>query len=293
MEQGVLIARYSDGDQSRLGVVEGELLRPIDKRAIHRSLDTNREGVAALAMFEAAQLAGHLEPAQRLRDVHLLAPVPRPQKIIGIGGNYAEHVRESAMHLTDFPVIFAKFPNTIQDPEMPIVLNREDVAVDYEGELCVVIGKVIKRVPTTKALDSVAGYTVANDVSARTWQTRVSQWTAGKSFDTFCPIGPWVATTESIQDPQALHIETNVDGEILQSSSTSHMVFSVAHLISEISKVMTLVPGDLILTGTPAGVGHSRVPPRYLGAGQVVTVQIEGIGTLSNPVTREIESGES
>jgi 2-keto-4-pentenoate hydratase/2-oxohepta-3-ene-1,7-dioic acid hydratase in catechol pathway len=276
-----------------LGIVEGGSLRAIGESALEPSRDINREGVAALATFEAAKLVRHLEPATPLSELRLLAPVPRPQKIIGIGGNYAEHVRESAMQLTDHPVIFAKFPNTIQDPGMPIVLNDEDDAVDYEGELCVVIGTAVKRASTTTALHAAAGFTIANDVSARTWQNRVSQWTAGKSFDSFCPIGPWLATTESIPDPQTLHIETRVDGEVLQSASTSHMVFSVARLISEISRVMTLEPGDLILTGTPEGVGHSRIPPRYLAAGQVVDVSIEKIGTLSNPVRRESEEEEA
>lgn len=281
----MLIARYSNDQGVHLGMVEGSTVRPIDTSGMSLPEDASRIGVAALAA--AGWRDGQPLPLgqpQPLDSVRLLAPVPRPEKIFCVGVNYGLHAAESNLAPPPFPEIFAKFPNAIQDPDGPIVLLDSDPAVDYEGELVIVIGSVARNLTAETALQAVAGYTVGNDVSARTIQLRVTQWVTGKTPDTFCPIGPWMATSGTVGDPQSLAISTVIGDETLQSASTAQMIFTVAHLLVYLSSLVTLRPGDLILTGTPAGVGHSRKPPRYLQAGDTVEVTIERIGTLRNPV---------
>jgi 2-keto-4-pentenoate hydratase/2-oxohepta-3-ene-1,7-dioic acid hydratase in catechol pathway len=282
----MLIARYRDADGVGLGVVESSVLRPIDTARFALPDDTPLIGVASLAA--AGWRDGDalpLGPARGVDTIMLLAPVPRPEKIICVGVNYGRHAEESGIARPKFPEIFAKFANAIQDPAGPILLTDSDEAVDYEGELTVVIGSVARNLRPETALDAVAGYTVGNDVSARTVQLRVTQWVAGKTPDTFCPIGPWMATPATIGDPQALRIRTSIGDETLQDASTAEMIFGVGDLLVYLSSLLTLRPGDLILTGTPAGVGHSRTPPRYLHDGDVVDITIDRIGTLSNPVS--------
>ena len=281
----MLIARYRDDQAVHLGVVDGSTVRPIDTTRMSLGEDASRVGVAALAA--AGWRDGQPLPLgqpQPLDSVRLLAPVPRPEKIFCVGVNYGLHAAEANLAPPPFPEIFAKFPNAIQDPNGPIVLLAGDPAVDYEGELAIVIGSVARNLTADTALQAVAGYTVGNDVSARTIQLRVTQWVTGKTPDTFCPIGPWMATSGTVGDPQSLAISTVIGDETLQSASTAQMIFTVEHLLVYLSSLVTLRPGDLILTGTPAGVGHSRKPARYLHAGDVVEVAIEGIGTLRNPV---------
>jgi acylpyruvate hydrolase len=281
----MLIARYSGEQGVHLGVVEGSTVRPIDTSGMSLPADASRIGVAALAAtgWTDTQPLTLGEP-RPLDSVRLLAPVPHPEKILCVGVNYGLHAAESNIAPPPFPEIFAKFPNAIQDPGGPIVLLEGDPAVDYEGELTVVIGTVARDLTPDNALGAVAGYTVGNDVSARTVQLRVTQWVTGKTPDTFCPIGPWMATGGTIGDPQTLAISTAIGDETLQSASTSQMIFTVAHLLVYLSSMVTLQPGDIILTGTPAGVGHSRKPPRYLREGDVVEVTVDRIGTLRNPV---------
>lgn len=281
----MLIARYRDDHGVHLGVVEGSTVRRIDTSGLPLPEDASRIGVAALAAagWREEELLPLGQP-EALDSVRLLAPVPRPEKIICVGVNYGLHAAEADMTPPPFPEIFAKFPNSIQDPDGPIELLAGDPAIDYEGELTVIIGSTARNLTTETALQAVAGYTVGNDVSARTVQLRVTQWVTGKTPDTFCPIGPWMATSGTLGDPQALAISTVIGGETLQSASTAQMIFTVAHLLVYLSSMVTLRPGDLILTGTPAGVGHSRKPPRYLQAGDTVEVTIERIGTLRNPV---------
>jgi acylpyruvate hydrolase len=284
----VLIARYRDDQGVRLGVVDDPVVRPIDAARMSLPADAALIGVAALAASGWRDSdALPLGPPRLLETVRLLAPVPRPEKIICVGVNYGLHAAESNIAPPPFPEIFAKYPNTIQDPNGPIVLLKSDAAIDYEGELAVVIGSVARNLVPETALEAVAGYTVGNDVSARTVQLRVSQWVTGKTPDTFCPIGPWMATSGTVGDPQSLAIATAIGDETLQSASTAQMIFTVAHLLVYLSSLLTLRPGDLILTGTPAGVGHSRKPPRYLRDGDIVEVTIERIGTLRNPVVRD------
>jgi 2-keto-4-pentenoate hydratase/2-oxohepta-3-ene-1,7-dioic acid hydratase in catechol pathway len=281
----MLVARYRDGETVHLGVVDGSSVSPIDAARLSLPEDASRIGVAALAAsgwHDADALP--LGRPQPLESVQLLAPVPHPEKIICVGVNYGLHAAESNIAPPPFPEIFAKFPNAIQDPGGPIVLPGFDPAIDYEGELAVVIGSVARHLSPETALAAVAGYTIANDVSARTVQLRVSQWIAGKTPDTFCPIGPWMATPGTIGDPQSLQLTTSIGDDTLQDASTAQMIFTVADLMVYLSTLMTLRPGDLILTGTPAGVGHSRKPPRYLREGETVEVTIDRIGTLRNPV---------
>jgi 2-keto-4-pentenoate hydratase/2-oxohepta-3-ene-1,7-dioic acid hydratase in catechol pathway len=220
----------------------------------------------------------------------ILAPV-EPPVILCIGHNYRKHVEETGAKMPQHPVLFLKNLGAVQNPGDPIVLPtrlRSD-EVDYECELAVVIGKQCKNVTRAEALDFVLGYTAANDVSARDWQRRFGggQFCRGKSFDTFAPLGPVLVTKEEIPNPNALRIETRVNGETRQSSSTGDMIFDVPALIEFLSGSTTLYPGTIILTGTPSGVGMAMNPPRYLAAGDVVEIDIEKIGVLRNPVIAE------
>lgn len=219
-----------------------------------------------------------------LSDVQLQVPL-RPSKIIAIGRNYAEHAKETGSDLPKAPLIFAKFPSTLIGQGDAITWSESITQqVDWEVELCVVIGKRARNVSEEDSLKHVFGYTVANDVSARDLQLRTDgQWTRGKSLDTFCPVGPWVVTSDEISDPQNLNVKTTVNGEVRQDDNTKNMIFGVAHLISYCSRMFTLEPGDLILTGTPPGVGEGMKPPTYLKDGDSVTVSVEGIGDLTNP----------
>lgn len=220
----------------------------------------------------------------------LLAPV-EPPAIYCIGLNYKKHAAEGGFDPPRHPVIFMKAPSALQHPGDPIELPRalRSDKVDYECELAVVIGKAGKNIPEEDALDHVFGYTAANDVSARDWQKHGGggQWVRGKTFDTFCPLGPCLVTLDELPDPNAVGLRTFVSGEKLQDSNTSDLIFPVARLIAFISGSTTLLPGTVILTGTPSGVGFAQDPPRWLKPGDEVTVEIDGIGRLSNPVIEE------
>lgn len=216
-----------------------------------------------------------------------LAPL-RPGKIVAIGLNYLDHVRETGMETPERPIVFAKFPSSVVGPEDDIVVDRRVTArADWEVELAVVIGRPARDVAAEEALDHVFGYTVANDVSARDVQFADGQWVRGKSFDTFCPVGPVLVTRDEIPDPQLLRLTTSVNGELVQDSSTAEMIFGVAELIAFCSRSLTLAPGDLLLTGTPWGCGEFREPRRSLQDGDLVECAVEGIGTLRNTV-REV-----
>ncbi len=210
---------------------------------------------------------------------------PRPGKIVAIGLNYMDHVRESNMEAPAQPLVFTKFTTSVIGDGDPIVIDRAlTERVDWEVELAAVIGRAMSRVAIADALDHVSGYTVANDVSARDLQFSDGQWVRGKSLDSFCPLGPVVVPAAQIADPQALGLRTRVNGETVQDSTTAEMVFGVAELLSFCSRSFTLEPGDVVLTGTPWGCGEFMDPPRSLRDGDVVEVEIDGIGTLRNPV---------
>ncbi len=217
-------------------------------------------------------------------EVALLAPLSHPGKLICIGHNYRGH---TGAKVPEYPDIFAKFNNVIIGPDQPIVHPRLDIQLDYEGELAVVIGKPTRYVSEERALQAVAGYTIFNDVTARDYQKRCSQWTLGKSFDTFGPMGPALVTADEIPDPSHLEIMTLVNGEERQHSNTCDLIFTIPFLISYISQAITLEPGDLISTGTPSGTGAMHEPPVFLKPGDVVAVRVDRVGELANPIVAE------
>ncbi len=233
-------------------------------------------------------LFGSLRPTGETEAVaRLLSPLD-PPNILCIGLNYHEHARETKMDAPERPVLFLKPTTTLAGPDTPVVLPDIAYQVDYEGELTIVIGKAARSVSEADALDHVLGYTCANDVSARDWQLHLDkQWCRGKGFDTFCPLGPALVTADDIPDPGALLIQTRLNGETVQHSSTSDLIFPVPFLISYLSRSMTLLPGTVILTGTPPGTGMSRNPPRFLRPGDVCEVEIDGIGALRSPFVAE------
>ncbi|HUZ68672.1 MAG TPA: fumarylacetoacetate hydrolase family protein [Candidatus Saccharimonadales bacterium] len=215
-------------------------------------------------------------------------PVPRPGKIVCAGRNYADHAKELGNDVPTRPILFAKLATSVRGPFEDVVRPREVDDLDYEAELCVVIGTGGRRIPQERALAHVAGYCCANDVSARNAQLGLGdQWLRGKSFDTFCPIGPWIVTADEIPDPQALNVRCRVDGILRQDGRTADMIFDVTTLISYISDAFTLEPGDLILTGTPSGVAMGQQPAPWLQPGQLCEVEIPGIGTIANRIVAE------
>jgi 2-keto-4-pentenoate hydratase/2-oxohepta-3-ene-1,7-dioic acid hydratase in catechol pathway len=211
-------------------------------------------------------------------------PIERPGKIVCVGLNYRDHADEQGVDLPAEPLLFAKWPNSLIGPGEAIAIPPIVTQCDYEAELAVVVGARVKRVSKENALDAVRGYLCANDVTARDLQFSDGQWSRGKSPDTFCPVGPRLVPAAEVPNPHALWIRTSVNGEVLQDSTTANMVFGVDEILSHASQAITLEPGDLVLTGTPAGVGIFRTPKRLLEPGDEVTIEIEGLGTLTNPV---------
>ena len=240
-------------------------------------------GEAALDALRAAGSTAIEKRGRPLDELELLAPVPRPGKVVAIGRNYRDHAAEEGAEQPPAPLIFAKFPTSVVGPGADV---RWDPAltsqVDYEAELAIVIGRRARRLSPAEALDAVLGYTCLNDVSARDLQFGDGQWVRGKSLDTFCPMGPAIVTTDEIPDPQQLTISCRVGGAIVQEASTAQMYFGVAAIVSYCSQSFQLEPGDVIATGTPGGVGIFRDPPALLGDGDEVIVEIEGIGRLVN-----------
>lgn len=240
-------------------------------------------------------LASVLDPVDAVRDtapipldqVRLLPPIARPPKYLAAGLNYADHLAETGNPKPEFPVFFNKQSTCVIGPNDDIHKPRVSDMVDYEGELGLVIGTRCRHVPVEAALDVVAGYLVVNDVTVRDWQLKSPTMTLGKSFDTHGPIGPWLTTANEVPDPQALRIRTWVNGELLQDGNTSEMLYDIATQIATLTTAFTLEPGDVLATGTPAGVGIARQPPRWLKAGDIVKVEIDGLGALENHVVDE------
>lgn len=257
-----------------------------DRGKIHLGHDFNGQDAAAID----GQFPGEFRATdQRVAVAKLLAPIV-PRAIICIGLNYRDHARETGADIPDQPVVFMKNPATLSHPGDPIVIPPRMVnqpEVDVENELTVVIGRDCRGATLDSALDYVAGYTIGNDVSARRLQKGggAGQWVKGKSCDSFCPLGPAIVTPDELGDPQTLNVTTELNGQVMQQSNTSEMIFSVATLIAELSRDMTLLAGTVILTGTPSGVGVARNPPVFLKPGDTVTCRIDRIGELSNPVT--------
>jgi len=262
------------------------IIRFLDEYAHTRLGHEYRDGAATLLdgdMFKSLQDTG-----QRKKVHKLLAPI-LPSAILCIGLNYADHASETKTTTPQYPVLFMKNPAALNHPNDPILLPPsclDPLQVDFEVELAVVIGKAAKNVSAAEALDYVFGYTIGNDVSARRWQKHGGggQWVRGKSFDTFCPLGPELVTTDLIPDPQTLRLQCFLNGKLMQDANTSDMIFSVARLIEYLSEGMTLLPGTVIMSGTPSGVGFARNPPIFLKPGDNLELKIDNLGTLSNPV---------
>jgi acylpyruvate hydrolase len=282
------LVTFTNGSGERLGALQGENIVDLNQA-------DSRIPADILAFLEAGDSASQLAQAAvnsatqtiPLSSVKLLAPIPRPGKILCIGLNYSDHAAESGQPVPKFPVVFAKYTNTVISHGDEIVLPRVSKEVDYEAELGFVIGKRGRYIPEADALQYVAGYLPINDVSARDYQTRTSQWTMGKTFDTFAPMGPALVTADEVPDPHNLRIRLTIGDDVLQDSNTDKLIFGIPQLVASLSEVMTLEPGDVVSTGTPPGVGFAKKPPRFLKPGDVVSVSIEHLGTLTNPVVGE------
>jgi 2-keto-4-pentenoate hydratase/2-oxohepta-3-ene-1,7-dioic acid hydratase in catechol pathway len=269
------------GDEMFAVAHEEEAWVPLESLGVDG--DTTGEVIDALT-----QRIEPLDPSaggQTVQAEELLNPIVPPAKLLAIGMNYLDHMAETGTKQPENPVLFAKFPNALNEPYGRVVIDpRLTEKGDYEVELAVVIGKTTKGISEEDALDCVFGYSVANDVSARDWQRADGQFDRSKSFDTFCPIGPWITTADEVPDPQSMALKSWVNGEPRQDSSTKKMVFSVAYLIYYLARGMTLDPGDVILTGTPHGVGFVMDPPRHLAPGDVVECEVEGLGRIRNEI---------
>jgi 2-keto-4-pentenoate hydratase/2-oxohepta-3-ene-1,7-dioic acid hydratase in catechol pathway len=239
------------------------------------------------ALRHAAEAAGRARSRLPLGSVRLGPPIPRPPKFLAIGLNYADHVAEAGLEVPKLPTVFNKQSTCVAGPRDPIHMPRVSKALDYEGELGFVIGRRCRHVPRDRASEVIAGYLVVNDVSVRDWQLRVPTWTMGKSFDTHGPIGPWLTTPDEVGDPHGLRVRTWVNGELRQDSSTKHLIFNCFAIVEHLSTAFTLEPGDVVTTGTPGGVGIAMKPPRLLQVGDVVRVDVTGLGTLENAVVDE------
>lgn len=243
--------------------------------------------LAVIAAGIAAPESGITYPSYPLSEVRLHAPLNNPPRIFAIGLNYRDHAKESGMDIPTTPVVFFKLPTAIVGPGEPIVLPVNSTQPDYEAEFAFVIGRGGYRLAASEWRHHVYGYTIVNDVSARDVQFASTQWSLSKCFPTFCPLGPYIVTADEIADPHVLPIGLSIDGEQLQNSNTSNMVFKIPELIEYLSSITPLLPGDLISTGTPPGVGLGRTPKRWLKPGETVTVTVEGLGSLVNPVVAE------
>jgi 2-keto-4-pentenoate hydratase/2-oxohepta-3-ene-1,7-dioic acid hydratase in catechol pathway len=282
------LVTFKHRDQARVGVVEGEEVIDLSVAAA----DLPREMTAFLAAGEKALDAARnavRSGAARLplSEVQLQAPVPRPPEFLAIGLNYADHIEESGLGKPEFPVFFNKQSSCVVGPSDPIHLPRVSKALDYEGELAFVIGRRCRHVSRERAAEFIVGYTIVNDVSVRDWQFKAQTMTLGKSFDTHGPMGPWIVTPDELGDPHALDLRTYVNGERRQDSNTRHLVYDCFDQVETLSTVMTLEPGTVVSTGTPGGVGVAMKPPKFLVAGDVVRIEIAGIGTLENRVIAE------
>lgn len=271
------LCRFEHGGRTRIGIVCNLEVIPVE-----RPTDMG----ALIAGWR--QLRPQLEDIERdrkgavpLADANLLAPIARPGKIMAIGLNYADHVAESGMETPKHQTWFSKATTAVAGPFQPVQIPRVSTSVDYEAELVAIIGRGGRHIAAEDALDTVFGYACGNDVSVRDWQLRTPQWILGKSFDTHAPFGPWITTADEV-DPANLGIRGLVNDEARQSSNTTNLVFDVRAQIAHLSQAMTLEPGDLIFTGTPGGVGMGFKPPRLLTPGDVVTVEIDGLGAIKN-----------
>jgi 2,4-diketo-3-deoxy-L-fuconate hydrolase len=275
-----LVTYSTGGGEPRVGAIEDGRIVPL--------------GGAGSSMLEYIQRGRGAErqpgggESVALEEARLHAPIARPEKLVAIGLNYEDHAAETGAEIPEKPVVFGMYPNTIIGPGEPIRIPPITEQVDYEAELAVVIGRTARNVSESEAMEYVFGYMNSNDVSSRDLQfSEGGQWTRSKSIDTFCPVGPHITTRDEVPDPHDLSIRCILNGEVVQDGTTSKMIFSVAELVSFLSSGMTLVPGDIIITGTPPGVGMARDPQLWMKPGDEVTIEIEGLGSLTNPVEAE------
>jgi 2-keto-4-pentenoate hydratase/2-oxohepta-3-ene-1,7-dioic acid hydratase in catechol pathway len=274
-----LVSFSTDGGAIRPGILleDSNLVLDLSPSGLSSTLDVIASGKMGAMAAEKVPLEG----------VKLHAPLANPPRVFAIGLNYRDHALESGMTIPTTPVVFFKMTTAIIGPGEAIVLPKNSTQPDYEAEFAFVIGKAGYRIPAAKWREHVYGYTIVNDVSARDVQSATTQWSLSKSFPTFCPIGPAIVTADEIADPHALAIGLSIDGEVLQNSTTRKLVFGVPELIEYISSITPLLPGDIVSTGTPSGVGLGRTPKRWLKPGETVTVTVEGLGSLTNPVVAE------
>ena len=282
------LCTFSHGGATRIGVVVDDAV--VDLSAAAPNLPTEMTAFLAAGDDALAGARGAAEAGEHtlpLADVHLESPVLRPPKILAVGLNYADHVAEAGMDTPKHPMIFNKQSTAAHAPRDPFHMPRASDKLDYEGELGIVIGKYCRHVPRDRAQEVIAGYTVINDVSVRDWQIRVPTFTMGKSFDTHCPMGPWIVTGDEIGDPHSLELKTWVNGELRQNTNTKELIFDCFTLVEHLSTAFTLEPGDVIPTGTSSGVGIGFKPPKFLVSGDVVRIAIDGIGEIENAVIDE------
>jgi 2-keto-4-pentenoate hydratase/2-oxohepta-3-ene-1,7-dioic acid hydratase in catechol pathway len=285
------LATFTHDGSTRIGVVvDGDQL--VDLAAAAPELPRDMLGLleagpdALIAVREATDRGSR---RVALADVQLEAPIARPPKFLAVGLNYADHVAESGADSPEHPMIFNKQSTCIVGPDAAVHVPRASHVLDYEGELGFVIGRRCRHVSRDDARDVIAGYLIVNDVTVRDWQLRVPTWTIGKSFDTHGPIGPWIVTADEVPDPHQLDLRTWVNGELRQESNTKQLIFDCFALIEHLSTAFTLEPGDIVATGTPSGVGIALRPPKLLKQGDLVRIEIEGLGRLENPVIDEPE----
>ena len=281
------LATFEVDGREGVGLVSGDRLIELGRAAA--GLPQDMVGIIAAwprIEHQLRSLQAHA-PHFSLSDVRLKAPVPRPQKILAIGLNYADHIAESGQQKPERQIWFSKLPNAVNGPFDPIQLPKASSSVDYEAEFVAIIGKRCRHVGRDEAPGAVFGYAAGNDVSVRDWQFHTPQWILGKSFDTHAPFGPWIVTADEIGDPHALGIRCYVNGQMRQNSNTRNLVFNVFDQIALLSQAMTLEPGDVIFTGTPGGVGFAAKPPAFLKAGDIVRVEIDRIGAIEARMTPE------
>ena len=282
------LARYRFQDKVNLGIVDEPYIIPIPADRFPNNMPELLYQITDIQP-ELDRLLSDKRSATPLEQVTLLAPVPTPEKYIGVGLNYDDHIEETGLDKPTFPTLFNKQSSCVTDPEAPILRPNISEKLDYEGELALIIGKYCRNISAAQAREAIAGYTIVNDVSVRDWQIKSPTWTLGKSFDTHGPMGPWIVTADSI-DPHNLELKTWVNEELRQHSNTRHLIFDCYELVATLSQVCTLKPGDVIATGTCSGVGVKMKPRGYMKPGDRVTIEIEGIGQLSNPVLQEPEN---
>jgi 2-keto-4-pentenoate hydratase/2-oxohepta-3-ene-1,7-dioic acid hydratase in catechol pathway len=277
---------FEQGGQRHPGVLLQDRVASLEGAGFPDFISVLRGGTEALETVQA--FTENAPSAVPLASVKLCAPIPDPPKILCMGLNYRDHAKEAGLELPKYPVIFAKYSNTVIGPGDNIVLPKNSRKPDYEAEFGFVIGKRARHIRAEDWRDHVFGYMNCNDVSARDYQMSVSQWTMGKNFDTFAPMGPYLVSADEIGDPHNLNISLTLNGETMQSSNTRELIFKIPETVAFLSSVMTLEPGDVVLTGTPAGVGFSRTPPRWLMPGDEVVVRGEGLGELRNKCVAEV-----